>query len=672
MVKPPSVVLRLLFVVSAWALAMPGFAQTPAEPDATAPAHIAYLDGTATLARDGRAEDATLNLPIVAGDQLRTRDGRAEVVFGDGSVLDVDHFTTLDFLSDDLLRLVEGRVRLTIGGRDRVSYRIDTPSGAVRIEEPGEYRVALIGESGSPLDVEVIAIRGFATLVNDLGDTQVRAGQRAFASASMAPSYAQSFNSAVWDAFDQWAADRRDERTGTTSARYLPDEIRGYSGSFDRHGDWRYEETYGYVWYPRVHVEWRPYYYGRWRHYSPWGWTWIAYDPWGWPTHHYGRWGFRAGAWFWIPSRHWGPAYVYWASAPGYVGWCPLGWNGRPIFSIHVNVGFGHSGYGYYDPYRAWTVVPRHKFASHGNVREYAVPRNRIEQAVPRWTLASAAAPVRPETATRSVTPIYSAGRSSAVRRDGLTPDRPAGGATSESRRSAPGSGTESLAAAPRAYRRTSPDSNVPRATPPEASGVLRGSTTSPTDAPRARARYRDLGPGGTGGDGAPAATPYQGRAPSAADDRPPSRAGYAPRGVPDQAPGYAPRGVPRTTDSDQGTGQRRANPSPGQSPNADSYGRRSPGAYDRPSGGYDRAVRRNPESARPSSPPPASERPTYSRPSAPAPSRGDRPTYSRPPSGGGDRPSRAAPRGGSSGGSRSSSPPPQSNGGERSRRRPG
>ena len=48
--------------------------------------------------------------------------------------------------------------------------------------------------------------------------------------------------------------------------------------------------------------------------------------PWGCPTHHYGRWGLSsAGAWFWIPSAGWGAAWVNWAVAPGYVGWCPLG-----------------------------------------------------------------------------------------------------------------------------------------------------------------------------------------------------------------------------------------------------------------------------------------------------------------------------------------------------------
>ena len=97
---------------------------------------------------------------------------------------------------------------------------------------------------------------------------------------------------------------------------------------------------------------------GRWTTLRPWGWTWIGYDPWAWPTHHYGRWGFSAGAWFWIPGRTWGPAWVSWAYAPGYVSWCPLGWNNRPVAQFGYRGGYGR----YYNPWHAWTVVPHRGF----------------------------------------------------------------------------------------------------------------------------------------------------------------------------------------------------------------------------------------------------------------------------------------------------------------------
>ena len=80
--------------------------------------------------------------------------------------------------------------------------------------------------------------------------------------------------------------------------------------AFDRHGDWSYEAPYGYVWYPRVAVGWRPYHYGKWSYHFQFGWFWVGIDRWSWPTHHYGRWGYSSGGWYWIPDRRWGPAWV--------------------------------------------------------------------------------------------------------------------------------------------------------------------------------------------------------------------------------------------------------------------------------------------------------------------------------------------------------------------------
>lgn len=385
-------------------------AATAQEAQTEPPAHISFVDGAAVLERDGRPDATPSNMPLLAGDRVRTQGGRVEILFADGAALHLDANTTVDFQSDELVRLIDGRVRLLIPGRDRrVSYRIDAPTGSAEIVEPGEYRVSVLRGDRDP-EVELAVIRGAADLVNDEGRTSLGAGERGFARLNTAPSVAYVFNSASWDAFDRWSEARRDERRGI-SAQYLPDEVRPYSGSFDRYGDWRYETSYGYVWYPRVVTGWRPYYYGRWVTLRPYGWTWIGADPWGWATHHYGRWGFSANAWFWIPGRTWGPAWVSWAYAPGYVSWCPLGWNDRAVLRIAYGGG--------YDPWRAWTVVPRHQFgggfvnARAGAVRGFDtrafVSRNSgpdiVGHAVPRGTVpihvAGSGAP------RRGTSPVY-------------------------------------------------------------------------------------------------------------------------------------------------------------------------------------------------------------------------------------------------------------------------
>jgi ferric-dicitrate binding protein FerR (iron transport regulator) len=240
-------------------------AQEP-ETDAVAPAHVAFVDGGAILEREGRTENSPLNMPLLSGDRLRTTDGRVEVLFGDGSTLYLDARTTIDFQSDDLLRLIDGRVRVNIPGPARtVSYRIDSPAGSVRIAQPGEYRVAILhGER--EIQIELAVVRGAGEVFTDQGETPVRAGERAYASAGLAPSYPYAFNSATWDDFDRWAEARRDVQLGA-SAQYLPSEIRTYAPVLDSYGDWRYDQPYGYVWYPRVAAGWRPYYHGRWMSY---------------------------------------------------------------------------------------------------------------------------------------------------------------------------------------------------------------------------------------------------------------------------------------------------------------------------------------------------------------------------------------------------------------------
>ena len=430
--------------VIALGLAVPGVsAQEPTAaiaPDApdSPPAHISHVEGSATLERDGRPDSSPVSMPLLAGDRLRTSDGRVEVLFADGSTLHLDRDTLVDFQSDEVVRLLQGRLRLSIAGRERdVAYRIDAPAAWVQISEPGEYRVAILPDA----QTELAVLRGAAELINEEGRSFVRAGERAFAAAGARPSAPYVFNSAAWDAFDQWSESRRDERLGA-SAQYLPPDVQPYAARLDTHGVWRHEPVHGYVWYPRVRPDWRPYYHGRWVSLRPYGWTWIAADPWGWPTHHYGRWGFSSGAWFWIPGRRWGAAWVSWAHASDYVSWCPLGWNDRPVFSfININVHRGRR----YDPWYAWTVVPRRHFSG-GFVNVHVVSRARLDDRfrrsfVPRehgpdWRYAvpRASAPIRaagtrtgyavPRGSTSAAAPSYSDPRGSSTYRSFPAPSR--------------------------------------------------------------------------------------------------------------------------------------------------------------------------------------------------------------------------------------------------------
>ncbi|HEU4891823.1 MAG TPA: FecR family protein, partial [Vicinamibacterales bacterium] len=166
------------------------------------PAHISVVDGTAILERDGRRDTELIAMPVLSGDRLRTQAGRVEVLFADGSALHLDDNTVVDFQSDEVVRLLEGRVRLNVAGPARdLSYRIDAPSAWVQISTPGEYRVAVLRDE----EVELAVLRGSAELVNEQGRSYISAGERTFARVGSAPSPAYVFNSAAWDAFDRWS-----------------------------------------------------------------------------------------------------------------------------------------------------------------------------------------------------------------------------------------------------------------------------------------------------------------------------------------------------------------------------------------------------------------------------------------------------------------------------------
>jgi Family of unknown function (DUF6600)/FecR protein len=618
----------LIFALVSAAVLLASLARAQDPPDPSdadgveqAPAHISVIDGAASLERDGRVDESPQNIPLLAGDRLRTRDGRVEILFGDGSVLDVDQFTRVDLQSDALLRLLEGRVRLTVARGAPVQYRIDTPSGWVRIAEPGDYRISLLAPGGDRLDAELFVLRGSAELGNDSGTTVVRAGERAVTLNGAMPSYAHAYNVAYWDAFERWVEDRRQARLGVTSSQYLPSELDQYGGTFDTYGTWQHEVSYGYVWYPRVSHGWRPYYKGRWGYYRPYGWTWIGYDPWAWPTYHYGRWGFSAGSWFWIPTKRWGPAWVSWSYAPGFVGWCPRGWYGGPVIGLGVNVVSG------FNPWNAWTVVPRHRFGPGIPVSRHALAAT----AIPRnLTFVSAgAAPVRADRISFAVPrgqPLHSIGRDRAVPRGaplpGTVPAMPAVRSPSEIPDASFHRSRQGFEAAGQPRSGLDRDVAVPR----------QGAPIAVDESGTRRSRVRDAGVGPVP-DGSLASPPVMyGSRPG---DPGPDRGGDRAR---PQGSGYAvPRGVP----------------SPGAGPAMPPV--RSPSEIDR--GSY----RGRPYSApQADSPPPSRTRsapaPSAPPPAASAPERGSGTTGPREGSGGR---SYAVPRsggqsGGSSGGSRS------------------
>jgi hypothetical protein len=337
------------------------------------PAHLTIVDGQATLVRDGRLEPAEPNQILLGGDRLRTSAGRLEIRFADNSALAVDEDTTLDLLSDSLVRLVEGRLRITISrSSEDLDYRIDAAAGFAEIRSAGEYRVQTGKDERGKAEVSLLVYRGSAELGNDFGRTVVRAGRYALTSVDTEPSLPYTINSAAWDEFDQWVEALRESHVAQPAPRRRPYSRRkpvttpARSTRMERGITRRAIGAVGIRACPSGgnHID-GPMVYRLLRLEL------VGIDHWAWPTYHYGRWGVSGAGWYWIPGTVWGPAWVSWGVWPGYVGWCPLGYNGYPV------IGWGAVATPYYrDPWSAWTVMPAHAWTHNTWVNDHRVHKD--------------------------------------------------------------------------------------------------------------------------------------------------------------------------------------------------------------------------------------------------------------------------------------------------------
>ena len=191
-------------------LAVGASAQDPAPPATAgeAPAHLSFIEGSVDIVHEGVSERADPPEMFVDGDIIRTGNGRAEIVFGDGTLLHLDHSAQLELLAPDRLRLSEGRVILRVSAAARTAYFIDTPGGTVRMNARGEYGISAFREAR----LEVSASRGTAEIDDGTQTVIVRAGEMVTLAAPGARPQFQSFNTARWDSFSH----------GRTSAALAP------------------------------------------------------------------------------------------------------------------------------------------------------------------------------------------------------------------------------------------------------------------------------------------------------------------------------------------------------------------------------------------------------------------------------------------------------------------
>src|SRR5262245_53245831 len=287
--------------LSRFALLVSLIAFAASQPASAANGRRAYsygreASGEVTVVSPSNGEiQAKRNLPISAGDEMRTEDpARAEIALADGNVLHVGGGTKIQFvsLSDQegsesevsAIDLSDGSVILSVVGTDeRSAPRIDTADATVYANSGARVRVNADVRRGTG----VVVRAGSVDVKTRSGSYTVRAGNYLLVQGDQEPEIARGSFSR--DRFDLWASDRLEVTYDTPSAsgRYLGDDQ--YSGdvqSLDGYGDWDYNSTYSsYVWRPNVAAGWSPYSNGSW-YYTAVGLTWSSWDPWGWCSVH--------------------------------------------------------------------------------------------------------------------------------------------------------------------------------------------------------------------------------------------------------------------------------------------------------------------------------------------------------------------------------------------------
>ncbi|MDH4197215.1 MAG: hypothetical protein OEW05_07410 [Candidatus Aminicenantes bacterium] len=334
-------------------------------------ARLSYVRGDVFVQRgaDLGYEKGEVNLALIEGDRLGTRDGLAEVQFSLRNYLRIDRDTQVEFATlpregDDRIqiRLLEGSLYLRVRAQaEEKGIEVHTPDASYYVLAEGLYRFDVRGGA-----TEVFVEEGELEAAGEEGSLLVRENERLRAADGRFEGDA-AYARPAYDEFDRWNSSRDDQlAVRRSSTRYLPTALDAYEDELYENGRWVYEQPYGYVWTPTIsYSDWRPYYYGRWVWYPIIGWTWVSSEPWGWCTYHYGRWHWRHGlGWHWIPTSYWGPAWVHWYWDHSYIGWCPLSWYNRP--GVIVNNSFYDRYDGYRFPYnnRAMTVVHRNQLQS--------------------------------------------------------------------------------------------------------------------------------------------------------------------------------------------------------------------------------------------------------------------------------------------------------------------
>jgi hypothetical protein len=339
-------------------------------------ARISFIQGNVSLEPNGidSFSQAEINYPLTGGDRVYVDNSSMGELQTSGLAVRLGNGAdvTLSSLTDNIAQfgLAQGSIRvrtrsLTAFNGQPATVEIDTPNGAILVDQPGDIRV----DSYPQDDTTVVTVSSGAAEVTGQNLDQQLGPNQSLRLAGSNPVYAEQVQLLPPDALDQFDQQRDLRRQRSYAYQYVSPDMIG-AADLDDYGDWQPanqdNQGYGAVWYPRgVPAGWTPYSYGHWAWVAPWGWTWVEAEPWGFAPFHYGRWANFGGRWGWVPGPPpsafggdmrpiYSPALVAFVGGPGgvsisigaFAAWFPLGprevyqpwYHASPAYINRVNV----------------------------------------------------------------------------------------------------------------------------------------------------------------------------------------------------------------------------------------------------------------------------------------------------------------------------------------------
>jgi hypothetical protein len=361
---------------------------------------LSQVRGEVQLDRTGQKfEAAFTNLPIVAGERLRTQLGVAEVEFEDNSSLRIITDSQVDFpqlgrsdsgATTTTVRLVRGSMYVSLASnKTPADFTVRVGGETLMLAPSSHFRVDLTGTTA-----KLTVFQGEVTAVSDSGSLTVGKHKAATfdLTAGAAPTLARMDEPAPFDAWDKNAVDYHKSLAVVASYANSPYSYGvndlAYYGSFSEVGGC------GTMWRPYLAgASFDPYASGIWTWYPSSGYSWVSPYPWGWTPYHSGSWNYCGGGWGWQPQGGWNglqnqPA-VAKIKIPGAARPVapvrPVG--GKPTF-VAVNLSrlqpsrVGEDGTFVFHGESAGLGVPRGVFGNLNKISQHAAERGTVTRAL--------------------------------------------------------------------------------------------------------------------------------------------------------------------------------------------------------------------------------------------------------------------------------------------------